>query len=96
MDGKNMLNVNHLTDDELIRYCRTQPLDELADELHRRLEELVSLVEELDENLHRLAEKYSIHADDLYYCDGPSITPPPGAPPTSIINNLDGYSGRPC
>lgn len=81
MVDNNMTTLNHLSDDELIRHCRTQPLDDLSDELHRRLENLVALVEELDENLHRLAEKYHIEEDDLWYCDGPPITPPPGATP---------------
>lgn len=57
MDNNNMTTLNHLSDDEL------------SDELHRRLEHLVALVEELDENMHRLAVKYHIEKDDLLYCD---------------------------
>ena len=90
MEGNTMM-ISHLSDDELLRYCRTQTLDDLSDELASRMEDLLDLLDELDHNLRRLAEKYHIDEDDLWYCDGPPITPPPGTDPPPPPQQLHNY-----
>lgn len=68
---------NHLTDYELctlIRYRPSQPiLDPLIEELVRRLEDAIDLIEETDSNLAALQAKYGISDEDLYECE---LTPP--------------------